>query len=147
MVWIRTIIIVLTLGLVLIVGCTGSGERGFKSDRPEFMQQLRVALSQSGIPFREDAGYIFYDKEYKKAFDEVLIKVNESVSGGVSVRYEDAASRQYHKQLLREQGIKYLISAICVIYVVHCRHIIWYWYPIYQRPSRAFVDCGCHFET
>jgi len=110
MVWIRTIIIVLTLGLVLIVGCTGSGERGFKSDRPEFMQQLRVALSQSGIPFREDAGYIFYDKEYKKAFDEVLIKVNESVSGGVSVRYEDAASRQYHKQLLREQGIKYLIE-------------------------------------
>jgi len=74
------------------------------------MQQLRVALSQSGIPFREDAGYIFYDKEYKKAFDEVLIKVNESVSGGVSVRYEDAASRQYHKQLLREQGIKYLIE-------------------------------------
>jgi len=110
MVRVTSTIAAIALGSILTAGCTDSGERGFKSSRPELMHELKIALDRSGVPYREESGYIKYDAKDEEFFASVLEEVEESVSGGVSVRYDDAASRKYHKQLLRSEGIKYRIE-------------------------------------
>jgi hypothetical protein len=105
-------IIVAILVLLANGGCTDTGERGFKSSQPDFMNELKVALTKSGVPFREDKdGFIRYQSKYEEAVSRVRDNVEKEISGGVVVRYEDNESRDYLKSLLSSQEMKYRVEA------------------------------------
>lgn len=101
-------IIVAILILLMNSGCTDSREVGFKSNRPDFMHEMKASLAKSGIPFREDKdGFIRYQRTYEEAVRQLSANVEKEISGGVAVRFKDGESRHYLKNLLSSQGMKY----------------------------------------
>ena len=99
------------LSLLLWVGCADQGERGFRSSDPEFMTELKAALEASGIRFVEDPdGFIRYQSEDEAAVRRIRAEVDGAIRGGVAVRFEDEASREYLKQLLKEKDMQYRVE-------------------------------------
>src|SRR5216684_966066 len=97
-----------TLLILLGTGtCTGGGEYGFRDSRPEFMQELKAALPESTIPFRQDAeGFIRYQSKYEEAVNRIRDRVEKEISGGVALKFADKESRDYLKSLLTSMEMK-----------------------------------------
>lgn len=104
-------IVIVMLVLLANVSCSDSGERGFKSSQPEFMDELKISLVKSGVPFREDMdGFIRYQKKYEDIVNHVKSEVEKEISGGIAARYDDKESSEYLKALLVTHGMKFRIE-------------------------------------
>ncbi len=104
-----TVVVASVLG---VAGCfVGEGENGFKDSRPEFVQELKVALAASNVPFRVDAeGFIRYSSSHEAAITRIKERLEKEMSGGISLKLEDQESRDYLKSLLASMGLKYWVQ-------------------------------------
>lgn len=105
------LIAVALIVLLINVGCTRGGDHSFSSAEPEFMTELKAALTQAGVPYQEEAdGAIKYKSENEKAFAAVRDQLDHDMHSGVLVRYDDDTSLDYLKILLTTQGLKFRVE-------------------------------------
>lgn len=105
---IRNILLVVLLALC---GCTETGERGFKTSEPEYMEELERELTEADIPFRRGQdGFLRYDAENEEVVRNLRAQVERKLNGGIAVRYEDEGSRTFLKQLLTSQGMEFRVE-------------------------------------
>jgi len=94
-----------------ISGCPAGGETGFKSTDQELMKELRAALKDANIQFREDEdGIIRYSWEDSATADKIREKLDKELHSGVSVKYDDQEAMQYLRELLTSMKMKYRIE-------------------------------------
>jgi hypothetical protein len=91
--------------------CSGEVENGLSDSRPEFMQEVKVALARANIPFREDAkGFIRYPSKYQAQVNQIRETLHKELSAGVVWTSEDQETRDYMKSLLASMGLKYVVE-------------------------------------
>jgi hypothetical protein len=108
----RTVLfVVVAIAALLATGACTERESGFKSTRPELMSEMKIALTKSGIPFREsEDGFIRYDARYDEAIRRIRDEVEEEIFGGIAIRHDDEESVAYLKRLLSSKGLKYRVE-------------------------------------
>ncbi len=109
----REVIAATSLLMVLgfLLECSYNGEVGFKSSNQKLMQELRVALKEAAIAYREDEeGFITYQKKDEAAVERIIKRADQELSGGVAVKYEDTETTQYLRDLLTSMGMKYRVE-------------------------------------
>lgn len=91
--------------------CTGEHESAFKSNLPDFDQELKSGLAASNIPFREDAeGFVRYSSKHEAAVQEIKDRILKEMTSGSAWRLDDEATRDYLKGLLGQMGMKYRVQ-------------------------------------
>ncbi len=104
-------ITVVVASVLCVAGCFGEGENGFRDSRPEVMQEVKLALETSKIPFRVDAeGFVRYSSREEAAVTRIKERLEKEMSGGISLQLEDQESRDYLKSLLASMGLKYWVQ-------------------------------------
>jgi len=107
----RIAVLAALLAMLCAAGCSGEPENGFKDSRPEVMLELKGALKAANIPFRvDDQGSIKYSNKYDSAFKQIKDRIEKDMSGGIAWKLDDAASREYLKNLLASMGKKYWVQ-------------------------------------
>lgn len=97
--------------LLINSGCTDDGERGFQSSDKKYMEEIKIALKSSDIPFREDKdGLIRYQSTHEVSVNRIRQEVQKEISGGNAVRFEDKESREFLKRLLSAKKMKYRVE-------------------------------------
>jgi hypothetical protein len=101
----------LLAALTFLSGCPIEGEAGFKSTDQEFMRELRIALTEANILFREDeAGFLKYRPEDAATASKIRENLEKELHSGLTVKYEDAEATQYLRGMLASMGMKYRVE-------------------------------------
>ncbi len=103
--------VTLLMSIEVLSGCPTEGESGFKSTDQELMRELRVALQEARISFREDEeGFLRYRSEDVAAAKKIRENLEKELHSGVVVTYDDAETTQYLRSMLTSIRMKYRIE-------------------------------------
>ena len=95
----------------VLSGCPTEGESGFKSTDQELMRELRVALEEAKVSFREDEeGFLRYRPEDVATAKKIRENLEKELHSGIVVKYDDAETTQYLRDMLTSMGMKYRIE-------------------------------------